>query len=173
MARLSYEPEKTIKKILNDTWNIKLGSCTSIDNLPIIDPNAKWLDNYNFFYYHNTSYARAFILATKKSIVVVFRGTEPFNMFEWFTDSLFKMRPLGTTSLIQYQHVLNEDLNVSMAHRGFLDALEVLHNKGVEISACGTCINFYQLKDKLKIGTITNMVEVVESLSTADKVISL
>lgn len=69
--------------------------------------------------------------------------------------------------------LLNEGVKLATADSPVLEALEVLQNKGVDISSCGICINFYQLKDKLKSGTITNMVEVVESLSRADKVISL
>ena len=69
--------------------------------------------------------------------------------------------------------LLNEGVKLATYGSPVLEALEILHNKGVGILSCGTCINFYQLKDKLKIGTITNMVEVVESLSNADKVICL
>jgi selenium metabolism protein YedF len=69
--------------------------------------------------------------------------------------------------------LLNEGVKLATFGSPVLEALEVLHNRGVEISSCGTCINFYQLQDKLKIGTITNMVEVVASLSKADKVICL
>jgi selenium metabolism protein YedF len=69
--------------------------------------------------------------------------------------------------------LLNEGVKLATSGSTVLEALEILHNRGVEISSCGTCINFYQLQDKLKIGTITNMVEVVESLSNADKVICL
>lgn len=69
--------------------------------------------------------------------------------------------------------LLNEGVKLATYGSPVLEALEILQNKGVEILSCGTCINFYQLKDKLKIGTITNMVVVVESLSNADKVICL
>lgn len=69
--------------------------------------------------------------------------------------------------------LLNEGVKLATYGSPVLEALEILQNKGVGILSCGTCINFYQLKDKLKIGTITNMVEVVESLSNADKVICL
>ena len=69
--------------------------------------------------------------------------------------------------------LLNEGVKLAAYGSPVLQALEILQNKGVGILSCGTCLNFYQLKDKLKIGTITNMVEVVESLSNADKVICL
>lgn len=38
---------------------------------------------------------------------------------------------------------------------------------------CGTCLNFYNLTDQLKIGTVSNMYEIVERMKLADKVITI
>ena len=43
--------------------------------------------------------------------------------------------------------------------------------QGVEILTCGTCLDFYGLKDKLAVGGVTNMYSIVEKLSKAGKVI--
>jgi selenium metabolism protein YedF len=48
-----------------------------------------------------------------------------------------------------------------------LEAIEVLRSfekKGTVIYSCGTCLDFYGLKDELKIGLITNMYSSVELL---------
>jgi hypothetical protein len=71
------------------------------------------------------------------------------------------------------KYFLNEGVKLATYGSPVLEALEILQNKGVEILSCGTCINFYQLKDELKIGTITNMVVVVESLSNVTKCLPL
>lgn len=47
-----------------------------------------------------------------------------------------------------------------------------LEKKGTEIWACGTCLDFYRLKEKLCVGTVSNMYAIVERLNTAAKVIS-
>lgn len=52
-----------------------------------------------------------------------------------------------------------------------LDDLKSLEAQGVEILTCGTCLNFYGLGDKLKVGGVTNMYDIVEKLSTADLVV--
>jgi intracellular sulfur oxidation DsrE/DsrF family protein len=38
--------------------------------------------------------------------------------------------------------------------------LRRLTDRGVEILACGTCLEFYQLKDALAVGRVTNMYEI-------------
>ena len=43
--------------------------------------------------------------------------------------------------------------------------------RGVEILTCGTCLNFYGITEKLQIGSVTNMYDIVERMSSADRVI--
>jgi selenium metabolism protein YedF len=54
-----------------------------------------------------------------------------------------------------------------------LDSLQQLESKGVQIFCCGTCLNHYQLKEKLKVGKVTNMYDTVDSLLNADNVIRI
>ena len=42
---------------------------------------------------------------------------------------------------------------------------------GVEIVTCGTCLDFQHLKEKLQIGTVTNMYDIAERLLKADHII--
>ena len=46
-----------------------------------------------------------------------------------------------------------------------------LESEGVEIVNCGTCLDFFKLKDDLKVGNITNMYDIVERMEKADKII--
>ena len=43
-----------------------------------------------------------------------------------------------------------------------LEDLKSLEAQGVEIMTCGTCLDYYGLKDKLAVGTVTNMYSIVE-----------
>jgi selenium metabolism protein YedF len=52
-----------------------------------------------------------------------------------------------------------------------LEALERLACQGVDIASCGLCLDFYHLKDKLKVGRVTNMLEILETLQSAGRTI--
>lgn len=52
-----------------------------------------------------------------------------------------------------------------------LEDLKNLEAQGVEILTCGTCLNYYGLGDKLRVGEVTNMYSIVEKLTTADLVV--
>lgn len=48
-----------------------------------------------------------------------------------------------------------------------LEDLKQLEALGVEILACGTCLNHYGLTEQLGVGSITNMYEIAEKMSGA------
>lgn len=50
-----------------------------------------------------------------------------------------------------------------------LEHLQTLEESGVEIMSCGTCLDFLQLKDKLRVGQVTNMYTALETLTDASK----
>lgn len=54
-----------------------------------------------------------------------------------------------------------------------LDALQGLADGGVDLMACGTCVSFFNLKDSLTIGRISDMGEIAGLLMTADHTISI
>jgi selenium metabolism protein YedF len=51
-----------------------------------------------------------------------------------------------------------------------LGHLKKLEQRGVEILACATCLEFFGLTDKMAVGKPTNMVKVVQSILTTDMV---
>ena len=54
-----------------------------------------------------------------------------------------------------------------------LDALEILRDAGVDLVACGTCLGFFELKDKLRVGRVSNMDEIISILTKSDHVVTL
>ena len=46
-----------------------------------------------------------------------------------------------------------------------------MYEKGVEILSCGTCLDFYGLNERLKVGIISNMYDIAQSLIDADRLI--
>ena len=52
-----------------------------------------------------------------------------------------------------------------------LEDLKHLEEKGVEVYACGACLNYYGLTDKVAVGSITNMFRIVEMMRTANRIV--
>ncbi|HCR83351.1 MAG TPA: sulfurtransferase-like selenium metabolism protein YedF [Lachnospiraceae bacterium] len=52
-----------------------------------------------------------------------------------------------------------------------LEDLKGLEAQGVEIMTCGTCLDYYGLKEKLRVGSVTNMYSIVETMNNAGKII--
>jgi selenium metabolism protein YedF len=53
-----------------------------------------------------------------------------------------------------------------------LEALNLLAGRGVDIAACGLCLEFYHLKDQLRVGRVTNMLEIAASQLRAGRIIT-
>ncbi len=54
-----------------------------------------------------------------------------------------------------------------------IESIQTLTDKGSIVLVCGTCLNFYNLTERLKIGTVSNMYDILNAMQRADKVISL
>jgi selenium metabolism protein YedF len=54
-----------------------------------------------------------------------------------------------------------------------LDDIKLLEQKGKKILACGTCLDFFNIKDKLKAGSVSNMYEIKELMLSAISTINL
>lgn len=65
----------------------------------------------------------------------------------------------------------NGGVKLSTEGSPVLEDLKNLAGQGVEIISCGTCLNFYQLSEKLAVGEVSNMYDIVEHLRKADLVI--
>jgi selenium metabolism protein YedF len=54
-----------------------------------------------------------------------------------------------------------------------LETMSSLENLGVQILSCSTCLNFYGLTDKVKIGKKSNMAEIIEVLMKPEGTITI
>jgi len=68
---------------------------------------------------------------------------------------------------------MNSGIFLTIEGSPVLDILKVLEEKGTEILSCGTCLDYYQAKDKLAVGSVTNMYTALEILTTANRSITL
>ncbi|MBN1450452.1 MAG: DsrE family protein [Anaerolineales bacterium] len=54
-----------------------------------------------------------------------------------------------------------------------LEQLRALESKGVRLIVCSTCLEYYVLTDKVKVGIVGGMTDIIEAQEKADKVITL
>ncbi len=52
-----------------------------------------------------------------------------------------------------------------------IEDLKAMENEGVKIMTCGTCLDFYGIKEKLAVGSVSNMYDIVETQEKATFVI--
>lgn len=50
-----------------------------------------------------------------------------------------------------------------------MDDIKAMHEAGVEVISCGTCLDFYGLKEDLLVGEISNMYTIYEKMRDTDQ----
>ena len=88
-------------------------------------------------------------------------------LFNAITDALTQLETLPKTILFY-----NKGAYLTCEGSASLDDLKELEHRGVKILTCGTCLNFYGLSEKLKVGEVTNMYEIAETMSKASLIVS-
>ncbi|WP_053955080.1 sulfurtransferase-like selenium metabolism protein YedF [Inediibacterium massiliense] len=68
---------------------------------------------------------------------------------------------------------LNGGVKLTTEGSEVLEYLSLLEKEGVEILSCGTCLDYFHLKDKLKVGSVTNMYTILDTLHSAKNRITL
>lgn len=67
---------------------------------------------------------------------------------------------------------VNGGVKLTTENSPVLEHLLTLNQRGVEILSCGTCLDYFKLKEKLCVGQVSNMYTIYEKLSKAVKVIT-
>lgn len=68
---------------------------------------------------------------------------------------------------------MNNGVKLTTEGSAVIEDLERLAASGVEILSCGTCLDYLGLREKLKVGRITNMLESATLLVSADRVVRI
>ncbi len=58
----------------------------------------------------------------------------------------------------------NEGVFLTLEDSEVLEDLKDLEQAGVEILVCGTCLDYYRVKDKLAVGQVSNMYDILETM---------
>ena len=54
-----------------------------------------------------------------------------------------------------------------------IESLRSLESKGVRLIVCSTCLNYFSLTEKLQVGIVGGMGDILEAQRKADKVITI
>jgi selenium metabolism protein YedF len=66
---------------------------------------------------------------------------------------------------------LNTCIFLALKDSPVLEPLLKLQNEGTKILVCGTCLDFFQKKEELAVGVVSNMYEIMDLQSKAAKVL--
>ncbi len=69
--------------------------------------------------------------------------------------------------------LMNTGVKLSIEDSPVLEELTQLTEKGVEILVCGTCLDYYNLKEKHRVGLVSNMYDIVDALFAAERLVTL
>lgn len=83
-----------------------------------------------------------------------------------FLKTLLDLKPIPSKLIF-----INSGVRLTTEGSEVLESLKALSEKGTGILSCGTCLDFYGLKEKLKVGIISNMYDIAQSLLEADRLI--
>ncbi len=88
------------------------------------------------------------------------------TLMKAFTFALTKQDTFPKTVLLY-----NSGAFLSCEGSDSLEDLKLLEAEGTEILTCGTCLNYYGLTEKLQVGGVTNMYDIVEIMEHAGNIV--
>lgn len=110
---------------------------------------------------------RTFVLITSRTMGRGDDGLGEMLMFN-FLKSLGEMG--GSLTHVTF---VNDGVRFVVEGSDAVPFLRQLAERGVTISACGACLGYFHLLDRVAVGEITNMAEIVGRMEDAGKVITV
>jgi selenium metabolism protein YedF len=66
----------------------------------------------------------------------------------------------------------NTGVKLTVQGSDVLEDLKKLESEGGQILVCGTCLNYFEIKDQLAVGVVSNMYDIVETMSNAERLLT-
>jgi selenium metabolism protein YedF len=97
------------------------------------------------------------------------RGSEELGwaLLQNYVKTLKELSPLPSKIFFY-----NGGVKIVATDNKAVEAIIEMEQQGVEIWACGTCLEYFHLEKELRVGKITNMFDIVNTMATAYRVIS-
>lgn len=85
-----------------------------------------------------------------------------------FFQTLLEMEPRPRRIIF-----MNTGVKLTAEGSGVLEQLTQLEKSGSELLVCGTCLDFFRIKDRIRVGRISNMFEITGTLLDSEKIITV
>ena len=85
-----------------------------------------------------------------------------------FIHTFMEVEPMPQTMIF-----MNSGVKLVIEGSLVLEDLQALAEKSVEILVCGTCLDYFKLKDKVAVGEVSNTYAIAETMLRASKVVKL
>ena len=98
------------------------------------------------------------------------RGSEELGeiLMRAFMHTFTEVEPMPQTMIF-----INSGVKLAIEDSIVLEDLQALVGEGVQILVCGTCLDYFKLKDKVAVGEVSNAYTILETLLQAGKVVRL
>lgn len=88
-------------------------------------------------------------------------------LIQGFVNTIKEVSPLPTTIVFYTNGVF-----LTLEDSPVISSLRDLENRGVKILVCGTCLSYFEVKEKMAVGQVSNMYTILEVLSHATHVVT-
>ena len=68
-------------------------------------------------------------------------------------------------------YFINDGVKLVVQDADTVEILQKLADLGIDLAACGLCLEFFGLKEKIAVGRITNMLDIVQGMTYAGSVL--
>lgn len=68
---------------------------------------------------------------------------------------------------------LNSGVKLTTVGSDSIEDLKKMETAGTKIVSCGTCLDFFEIKGNLQVGSVSNMYDIVEIITESQKVITI
>jgi selenium metabolism protein YedF len=117
---------------------------------------------------NNGPYSGPIVLVVSRSIMGSGDDALGAVLMKSFIHTLAEAPPIPDVIIF-----FNSGVKLVTKDSDVIDDLKTLEARGAKLLACGTCINFFNLKDSLAVGSVSNMYEIKEFLFSAGRLVTL
>jgi selenium metabolism protein YedF len=96
------------------------------------------------------------------------RGADELGriLMKAFVNTIKEVRPLPS-------HIVFFNTGILLAADGsaLIEPLKDLESMGIKLLVCGTCVEYFKKKDAVRVGTISNMYTILETMTAAGHIV--